>query len=328
MSGYWKFNSSLLAEDDFQNQLELMIKWELTGAIFRNRWWGNLKDSIRSFAADYSRRLKLNMVAEQRLIKDKLDRAVLAEDSGQVNIAKAELASLQVKEHQALVVRARLKRMPCEATNMAQELQAEELRYVADWHIASVTSPDGQRWTTNKAICKEFWQYFLKLFIREPELSWAQSDNYLADFSRLLATEAAGCEGRIMENEVREALKSVRLDKSPRINGLPYEVYLRLSHMFVPLLATIYNNWMRQGSIPRHLTRDIVKLLCKNIHGGDGISNFRPLMMLNTDLKILAKILANRLQTVRPRLICPEHTCAVKGRTIQDSLHLVRTIIE
>ena len=89
-----------------------------------NWWRGNLKDSIRSFAADYSRRLKLDMVAEQRSIKDKLDRAVLAGDSGQVNIAKAELASLQVKEHQALVVRARLKRMSCEATNMAQELRA------------------------------------------------------------------------------------------------------------------------------------------------------------------------------------------------------------
>ena len=68
-------------------------------------------------------------------------------------------------------------------------------------------------------------------------------------------TEAAGCEGRIKEEEIREALKSVGLDKSPRINGLPYEVYLRLSHMFVLLLATIYDNWMNQGSIPRRFTR-------------------------------------------------------------------------
>ena len=50
--------------------------------------------------------------------------------------------------------------------------------------------------------------------------------------------------------------------------------------------------------------------------------------MLNTDLKILAKILANHLQTVLSCLICPEQTCAVKGRTTQDSLHLVRTIVE
>ena len=70
-------------------------------------------------------------------------------DSGQVNIANAELASLQVKAYQALVVRARLKRMSCEATNMAQELRAEDLRHAAHRHIASVTSPDGQRRITN-----------------------------------------------------------------------------------------------------------------------------------------------------------------------------------
>ena len=104
------------------------------------------------------------MVAEQRLINAKLDRVVLAGDSGQVNVAKAELASLQVKEHQALILRARLKRMSCEATIMAHELLAEELGHVADRHIASVTSPDGQRRTTNEAICKEFQLYFLKLF--------------------------------------------------------------------------------------------------------------------------------------------------------------------
>ena len=103
LSGYWKFNSSLLGEDDFRNQQELMLKREMSEVIIGNRWWGNLKDSIRSFAADYSQRFKSDMVVEQRLIRAKLDRAVLAGDSGLVNVAKAVLASLQVKEHQALV---------------------------------------------------------------------------------------------------------------------------------------------------------------------------------------------------------------------------------
>ena len=69
MIGYWKFNSSFLVEKDFQNQLELMLKLKLLGAINGNSWWGNLKDSIRSFAADYSRRLKLDMVAEERCLR-------------------------------------------------------------------------------------------------------------------------------------------------------------------------------------------------------------------------------------------------------------------
>lgn len=43
--------------------------------------------------------------------------------------------------------------------------------------------------------------------------------------------------------------------------------------------------------------------------------------MLNEVLKILVKVLANRLPVVLDRLISPEQTCAVKGRLIQNNLH-------
>ena len=60
MSAYWKFNSSLSDEKDFQDQLEIMVKRELTDAIIRNGLWAKLKDRIKSFPADYSRRLTLS----------------------------------------------------------------------------------------------------------------------------------------------------------------------------------------------------------------------------------------------------------------------------
>ena len=44
--------------------------------------------------------------------------------------------------------------------------------------------------------------------------------------------EAASCEGVVTECEVRDALKQVSLNKSPGLDGLPYEVYLRMSPMF------------------------------------------------------------------------------------------------
>ena len=92
----------------------------------------------------------------------------------------------------------------------------------------------------NKAVCREFRDYFEKLFTRDPGLSCATFDTYLADFSRLTAMETAGCERRKTEEEVQQVLKTVGADKSPRIDGLLYKVYLRRLHMFVPLLATIY----------------------------------------------------------------------------------------
>ena len=49
---------------------------------------------------------------------------------------------------------------------------------------------------------------------------------------------------------------------------------------------------------------------------------YRPITLLKTELKILARLLANR------HLIGPEQCYAVKGRSIQDNLHLVRQILE
>lgn len=50
--------------------------------------------------------------------------------------------------------------------------------------------------------------------------------------------------------------------------------------------------------------------------------------MLNTELKVLAKILMEHLQSVARILLGSEKTCAVKGWTIQSNLYLIHTILE
>ena len=141
--------------------------------------------------------------------------------------------------------------------------------------------------------------------------------------------EAVSCEGVITECEVRDALKQVGLNKSAGLDGLPYEVYLRMSHMFVPILTDMYNHWFAQGAIPFSVTKRMIILLKKGgRHVLEGIDDYRPITLLNTELKIFARILANRLQLVISDLIGPEQSFAVKGRSIQDNLHLIRKVLE
>ena len=77
-----------------------------------------------------------------------MDRAVKAEDTAEINIAKAELAFSHNKSYRTLVVRAWLE-MSCEAMNLACKLLAEELRHDSQRQISSVTSPYEQRLTIN-----------------------------------------------------------------------------------------------------------------------------------------------------------------------------------
>ena len=67
----------------------------------------------------------------------------------------------------------------------------------------------------------------------------------------------------ITECEVRDALKQVGLNKSPGLDGLPYDVYLRLLHMFVPILTDMFNNWFAQRTIYGNVTECVITLLKK-----------------------------------------------------------------
>ena len=56
--------------------------------------------------------------------------------------------------------------------------------------------------------------------------------------------------------------------------------------------------------------------------------DYRPITLLNTELKILTQVSANRLQVVISDLIGPEQTFVLKGRSIQYNLHLIREVLE
>ena len=196
-------------------------------------------------------------------------------------------------------------------------------------YIDSVQSPDGRVLRSNHEMCNAFRAHFRDRFARCPDLPLQEFHSYLADFSRLGATEAASCEGVITECEVRDALKQVGLNKSPGLDGLPYEVYLRLPHMFVPILTDMFNHWFAQGANPGSVTKGVVTFLKKGgKHVWEGLDDYRPITLLNTELKTLARVLENRLQLVISDLIDPEQTYAVKGRPIQDNLHLIREVLE
>ena len=63
-------------------------------------------------------------------------------------------------------------------------------------------------------------------------------------------------------------------------------------------------------------------------HVWEDLDDYRLITLLTTELKILARVLANLLQPVISDLIVPEQNYAVKERSIQNNLHLVREIIE
>ena len=97
----------------------------------------------------------------------------------------------------------------------------------------------------------------------------------------------------------------------------------------MPILTNMFNHWFTQRAIPGSVTKGMITLLKKDgRHVWDELDDYRLITLLNTELKILTRVLANRLQLVISDLIGPEQNYSVKGRSMQDNLHLVREILE
>ena len=329
LAGYWKFNTSLLETWDFRDRLESLIQRALVGAVTGNRWWASLKHMIRDFATKYGRQLNLDRTVEAKSIDDRLTRAVAGGDSLGIELPRRDLERKSSERYKGSVVRSRLKRVLNEAVKSNATAREEEVQRFPDRYIASVKTPDGRLLRSGREIRDAFRAHFRDRFARCTDLPLREFRSYLADFPRLGAAEAASCEGVVTECEVRDVLKQVGLNKSPRLDGLPYGVYLRMSHMFVPILTDMFNHWFAQGAIPGSVTKGVITLLKKGSRNvWEGLDDYRPITLINTELKILARVLANLLQLVISDLIGPEQTFAVKGRSIQDNLHLIREVLE
>ena len=165
------------------------------------------------------------------------------------------------------------------------------MRRFPDQYIGSVKTPDGRLLRSSREIHDAFRAHFRDHFGRCTELPLREFRSYLTDFPRLGAAEAASCEGVVTECEVCDVLKQFGFNKSPGLDGLPYEVYSRMSHMIVPILTDMFNHWFAQGTIPRSVTKGVITLLTKGgRHVCEGLDDYRPITLLNIELKILAQV--------------------------------------
>ena len=199
----------------------------------------------------------------------------------------------------------------------------QEMQWFPSWYVESVKSPDGCVLGLNCEMHNAFQAHFRDRFACCPDLV-EEFCSYLADFPHLREAEVASCEGVVTECKVHDALKQVGLNKSPGLDGLLYEVYLILLHMFVPILTDIFNHWFAQGAISGSITKGVIILLKKGgRHVWEDLDAYRPITLLNTELKILALVLANHLLLVISDLFRSEQNYTVKGSSVQDNLNWV-----
>lgn len=75
----------------------------------------------------------------------------------------------------------------------------------------------------------------------------------------------------------------------------------------------MFNDSLDRGTLPQTLTEASITLLLKPGKVDSDCSSYHPISLLNADYKILAKVLALRLESILPNIISPDQTGFVKN---------------
>ena len=134
-------------------------------------------------------------------------------------------------------------------------------------------------------------------------------------------------DGSISMQEARAALNSLPRGKAPGSDGLTYEFYTAMWDVVGPRMVAAFN-YAFQQPVPSLSAEQRLGLILLIYKGGGKLradpASYRPITLLNCDLKIIAKVIVLRFGPALDSIIDDTQTAFVPGRDIADNvlLHL------
>lgn len=332
--GYWQLNVSILAHAELQELIAHAIStWQHIRYTSMAKSWEALKRRCKTICVRYSTRLAL-FRATARLGATKKYEAAMSRwattkhpnDAAAVHTARLALGELDHQEYEAAAVRSRVNWLSNGDRPTRFFCSLEKSRAKSNT-VPSLMHPTTQQLATDPAdICTAAAAFYAHLYTPSHACDTAAADQLLQHVPSLSATQSENLDQAVTLDDLTRALHASPHNKTPGIDGLPAEFYTAFWPLLGPVLLNVLHEAITLERLPDSMRQAVLVLLHKK---GDpsSCSNYRPLSMLCADTKILAKVLALRLEVATPLLVHPDQTGFVKGRNIHDNVILVRSII-
>ncbi|XP_071849885.1 uncharacterized protein [Apostichopus japonicus] len=257
--GYWKYNVSLNNDKEFCKELRVYYKlWSTLKPGFNalSDWWENVKSRIKTLAVRHSSR-----IARQKRNRLKELQTLCATSNSQ------EVDDIINTDLRGAYIRSRAKFLE-EGEKPSAFFFRKEKRQADQKVVHQVRKPDGNITCNIKEIIEVFHKFFSDLYSNHEGFDESSQDVFINSLHNMLNDEdIESLEKPITLDEIKIALSLASNNKSPGIDGLPYEFYSSFLDMLGEDLLGVYNNIFKTGTMSMSQRTGIVTLLPKKAAG-------------------------------------------------------------
>lgn len=162
--------------------------------------------------------------------------------------------------------------------------------------------------STDQKLIENFKAFYSSLYRSNCASDRCTMENFLnnRNIPSLTNEMETKLEAPITQGGSTAAISSMQSGKSLGPDGLSVDFYKKFSAELISPICSVFSESFDSGSLPPTLNQACIYLLLKKDKDPFECSSHRPISPLNTDIKVLAKILARRLEHVLPSIISPE----------------------
>ena len=198
--------------------------------------------------------------------------------------------------------------------------------------VRKLVQKNGKECTNPNIILDEIHSYYSNLYDEKSEIDLNVSTcPFLGNCSSIptLNDDQRDLrEGKLKYSECYKVLSAFENNKTPGNDGLTIELYKFFWAEFGTLLVDSLNYAYCHGELSYTQKQAVITLIEKKDKDRRLIKNWRPISLLNVDVKIGSKAIAKRLEKVLPHIIHYDQNAFVKGRTIFDATRTISDVMD
>eukprot|EP00253_Pinus_taeda_P027195 PITA_27195 len=194
-------------------------------------------------------------------------------------------------------------------------------------HISEIKTSTGQICKGNQQVKEAAAHHFQKLYTPEDQGYEIEETEFLNHIPSLVTDEDnAELSKPVTEEEIIKTIWSMDSDKAPGPDGFTIHFYKVCWDIIKNDLQKMIRGFMSKAKVGGSTNSTYLALIPKDSNP-ETFARFRPISLCNASYKILAKLLANRMKPMLPRIISTAQGGFVKGRHILDNVIQVQETI-